>query len=144
MLSVLPGRTGSTSGEDAMFGDDRYYRRQALPVVPTGWRRHGVIGITATVLMTGGLLLAAATSNSADAASTGATATTGASAPAAKVYKNCSALNKDYPHGVGRRNAVDKVSGSSRPVTNFKKSNALYAANKKSDRDGDKIACEKR
>ena len=115
-----------------MFGDEGYGRYTAAP---TGWRRNGVIGITATVLMTGGLLLAAATSDGAGAAT---------NAPAAKAYKNCTALNKDYPHGVGRKNAVDKVSGSSRPVTNFKKSNSLYAANKKSDRDGDKIACEKR
>ncbi|GAA0626771.1 hypothetical protein GCM10009547_32820 [Sporichthya brevicatena] len=53
-----------------MFEDDRYYRRSDLPVVPTGWRRNGVIGITATVLMTGGLLLAAATADDADAAVT--------------------------------------------------------------------------
>jgi hypothetical protein len=39
-------------------------------MVPTGWRRQGVIGITATVLMTGGLLLAAATTDSAGAAPT--------------------------------------------------------------------------
>lgn len=115
-----------------MFGDDRFHR--TMPMAPTGWRRNGVIGITATVLMTGGLLLAAATTD-AGAATT---------ANPAKEYKNCTALNKVYPHGVGRKNAVDKVSGSSKPVTNFKKHNALYAANKKSDRDGDKIACEKR
>ena len=121
-----------------MFGHEGYGRYAAAP---TGWRRNGVIGITATVLMAGGLLLAAATSDRADAATTAPAAP---SAPAAKTYKNCTALNKDYPHGVGRKNAVDKVSGSSRPVTNFKKSNALYEANKKSDRDGDKIACEKR
>ena len=51
-----------------MFGDDRYYR--TMPMVPTGWRRNGVIGITATVLMTGGLLLAAATTDGASAATT--------------------------------------------------------------------------
>lgn len=62
--------------------------------------------------------------------------------PAAKTYKNCAALNKVYPHGVGKPGARDKTSG--KPVTNFKKSTALYNANKKSDRDGDKIACEKR
>ncbi|KRB76335.1 calcium-binding protein [Nocardioides sp. Root190] len=67
-------------------------------------------------------------------------------APAAeaapKTYKNCTALNKVYKHGVGKPGARDKTSG--RPVTNFKKSTALYKANKKSDRDGDGIACEKR
>jgi len=60
----------------------------------------------------------------------------------AKTYKNCTALNKVYPHGVGKPGAVDKTSG--KRVTNFKKSTDLYNANKKSDRDGDKIACEKR
>lgn len=116
-----------------MLENDRYYR--AMPMVPTGWRRNGVIGITATVLMTGGLLLAAATTDGAHAATT---------TKSAKTYKNCTELNKVYPHGVGRKTAKDKVSGSSKPVTTFKKDNALYDANKKSDRDGDKIACEKR
>ncbi len=61
---------------------------------------------------------------------------------AAKTYKNCTALNKDYAHGVGRKGARDKTSGT--PVTSFKVSNSLYAANRHSDRDGDGIACEKR
>ena len=61
---------------------------------------------------------------------------------AAKTYKNCTALNKAYPHGVGRKGARDKTSGT--PVRNFKVSNSLYAANRRSDRDGDGIACEKR
>ncbi|MBB4764631.1 excalibur calcium-binding domain-containing protein [Amorphoplanes digitatis] len=34
--------------------------------------------------------------------------------------------------------------GTTKKVTNFKVSNALYKANKKSDRDKDGIACEKR
>ncbi|MGA9715842.1 MAG: excalibur calcium-binding domain-containing protein [Aeromicrobium sp.] len=59
-----------------------------------------------------------------------------------KTYKNCTALNKDYKHGVGKPGAKDKTSG--RPVTNFKKSKAIYDKNKKSDRDKDGIACEKR
>lgn len=63
---------------------------------------------------------------------------------APKKYKNCAALNGDYPHGVGRKGAKDKVRGSTKPVTNFKRSNALYEANKGRDRDKDKIACEKR
>ena len=61
---------------------------------------------------------------------------------AAKTYKNCTAMNKAYPHGVGRKGARDKTSGT--PVTNFKVSNSIYAANRKSDRDKDGIACEKR
>ena len=59
-------------------------------------------------------------------------------------FQNCTALNQTYKHGVGKVGAKDHVSGHSKPVTTFKRSNALYAANKGSDRDGDKIACEKR
>jgi hypothetical protein len=68
----------------------------------------------------------------------------GTAAPslAATKFKNCTALNKAYPHGVGRKGARDKTSGT--PVTNFKVSNSLYTANRGSDRDGDGIACEKR
>ncbi|KQY58910.1 calcium-binding protein [Aeromicrobium sp. Root495] len=64
------------------------------------------------------------------------------SAEAATTYKNCTALHKKYPHGVGMPGAKDKTSGT--PVTSFKRSKALYQANKKSDRDKDKIACEKK
>ena len=62
---------------------------------------------------------------------------------AATEYANCTALNKVYKHGVGKPGAHDVVRGSSKPVTNFKVSKALYNANKKSDRDGDGVACEK-
>lgn len=60
------------------------------------------------------------------------------------IHDNCTNLHEQWPHGVGRRNAVDKTSGD--PVTNFKRSNEKYrrAVNHNSDldRDGDKIACE--
>jgi hypothetical protein len=77
-------------------------------------------------------------------------ATSGAASLAAapKHYRNCTALNKDYPHGVGRPGARDKTSGT--PVTNFKVSGSLYNANDGGagehdlDRDNDGIACEKR
>jgi hypothetical protein len=59
-----------------------------------------------------------------------------------KEFKNCTALNKVYPHGVGKTTAKDKTSGT--PVKNFKKSNTVYSQNKKSDRDKDGIACEKK
>lgn len=68
--------------------------------------------------------------------------TAGPADAAAKTYRNCTALNKDYPHGVGKPGARDKTSGT--PVRNFKVSTTLYNANTKSDRDKDKIACEKR
>ena len=68
-------------------------------------------------------------------------------APAAipAVYKNCTALNKKYPHGLGKATAKDRTSGT--PVTTFKRSNALYKTamshNKRLDGDKDGIACEK-
>jgi len=61
-----------------------------------------------------------------------------------KTYANCTALNKDYKHGVGKTGAKDKVSGSGKKVTNFKVSTKVYNQNKKSDRDKDGIACEKK
>ena len=66
------------------------------------------------------------------------------SVTAARVFANCTALNKVYRHGVGRKGARDHVSGTSRPVTNFTVNTVVYLANKKSDRDRDGIACEKR
>jgi hypothetical protein len=61
-------------------------------------------------------------------------------------WKNCTAVNKRYPHGVGRNHAHDHTSGV--PVTNFKRSTRLYKIamhyNKDLDRDRDRIACEKR
>jgi hypothetical protein len=61
---------------------------------------------------------------------------------AARSFPNCAALNRVYPHGVGRPGAHDHTSGT--PVTNFKRSSSLYRANRGRDRDGDGIACEKR
>lgn len=60
----------------------------------------------------------------------------------ARSYSNCTELRNDYPHGVGLPGASDSTSGS--PVTTFKVSQELYAANSHSDRDGDGIACEQR
>lgn len=68
------------------------------------------------------------------------------SAPAAATettYANCTELNAERPHGVGRPGAVDQSSGAKAPVTTFEVNEALYEANRKSDRDGDGIACEK-
>jgi len=59
----------------------------------------------------------------------------------AKTFRNCTALNRVYPHGVGKVGARDKTSGT--PVRNFKRSNLLYRQNSGSDRDKDGIACEK-
>jgi hypothetical protein len=61
-------------------------------------------------------------------------------------WKNCTAMNKRYPHGVGKVGAHDKTAGV--PVTNFKRSTNLYRIatgyNKGLDRDKDGIACERR
>jgi hypothetical protein len=61
------------------------------------------------------------------------------------LYKNCTALNKRYPHGLGRADARDKTSGT--PVTTFRRSTTLYrlaiSYNRGLDRDKDGIACEK-
>ena len=60
-------------------------------------------------------------------------------------WKNCTQVNKRFPHGVGRLRARDKTSGT--PVANFKRSNLLYNTamryNRGLDRDKDGIACEK-
>lgn len=39
------------------------------------------------------------------------------------LYKNCTNLNKKYPHGLGKKGARDRTSGT--PVTNFKRSTKL-------------------
>jgi hypothetical protein len=59
--------------------------------------------------------------------------------PKPKTYKNCTALVKVYPHGVGKSGAHDKGGD----VTDFTRDNKTYAKNKKSDRDKDGIACER-
>ena len=51
-------------------------------------------------------------------------------------------MHKVYKHGVGQVHAHDHVRGKTKPVTNFTRSNALYAANTGLDRDKDKVACE--
>jgi len=68
-------------------------------------------------------------------------------AQAAVSYANCTAVQKTYPHGVGRANARDRVT-SGRPVTTWRKDTAAYdraiKANAGLDRDKDAVACEKR
>jgi hypothetical protein len=59
---------------------------------------------------------------------------------AAKVFKNCTELNKVYPGGVALPGAVNS-GGATKLTPKYDKK--LYAANKKSDRDKDGIACEK-
>jgi hypothetical protein len=59
---------------------------------------------------------------------------------AAKVFKNCTELNKVYPGGVALPGAVNS-GGTTKKSPKYNK--ALYLANQKSDRDKDGIACEK-
>jgi hypothetical protein len=60
-------------------------------------------------------------------------------------WKNCTVVNKRYPHGVGKVGARDRTAGE--PVTNFTHNNYLYRLamryNRGLDRDKDGIACEK-
>jgi Excalibur calcium-binding domain len=69
----------------------------------------------------------------------------GSLAAAPPLYKNCTNLNKRYPHGLGGVGARDQTSGTL--VTNFKRSTRLYklamSYNRGLDRDKDGIACEK-
>jgi Excalibur calcium-binding domain len=97
------------------------------------------------------LLLVLAATSALLLAAPATAAINGAKAPAARdliprLYKNCTNLNKRYPHGIGRRFARDKTSGT--PVTNFRRSTPLYRRamgyNRGLDRDRDGIACEKR
>ena len=46
-----------------------------------------------------------------------------------RTFRNCTALNRVYPHGVGRVGARDKTSGT--PVRSFKRSNLLYRQNRR-------------
>lgn len=77
-----------------------------------------------------------------------ASAVPASAAPAPKSYKNCTELNKVYPHGVGLRGARDRTTG--KPVTTFRVDKTLYNLNDGGfrqydlDRDNDGIACEKR
>ena len=63
-------------------------------------------------------------------------------------YTNCTTLNTEYPHGVGRANAHDVTKAATgQQVTAFKRSTKLYSTamlhNKRLDADKDGVACEK-
>jgi hypothetical protein len=61
-------------------------------------------------------------------------------------WRNCTIVNKRFPHGVGKRFAHDKTK-SGDPVRNFYRSTLIYRRamhyNAGLDRDKDGIACEK-
>ena len=58
-------------------------------------------------------------------------------------FKNCTAMNKKFKHGVGKKGAKDKTANKVK-VSNFYVHNTWYQLNKSLDRDKDGIACEKR
>jgi hypothetical protein len=66
--------------------------------------------------------------------------TTKTTSPQIVVFKNCTEMNKVYPGGVAKVGAVNQGTATKNEP---KYDSALYEANKKSDRDGDGIACEK-
>lgn len=61
-------------------------------------------------------------------------------ATAAKIFKNCNAVNSVHEHGIAKnaRTAKSATGLTGRPFV----SAALYAANSSKDRDHDGVACE--
>lgn len=90
-------------------------------------------------------------STSTSTASTTAAHTTSSrlAKPAAKKFKNCTAIKKVYSGGIAKKGVkynVVKVNGKKTNKAlkgKVKFDTALYNANKKSDADKDGIACEK-
>ena len=129
--------------------------RQANGCSPmTTSHRNGEIMRRGSAALAAGLLMLGASASSAGPASASSSGTpavhsgssttvTVAAKPKPIKYKNCTALNKVYKHGVGKKGAKDEVAKGSKPVTNFTVSTKTYTLNKKSDRDKDGIACEK-
>ncbi len=107
----------------------------------------GIALVAAAGLVAAGLAVAPSAAAEPAAGMTSARAAAVFEPAAAKYkFKNCTALNKVYPHGVGKSGAKDKTSGT--PVTNFRHSTSLYKKiikyRKSHDRDKDGIACEKK
>ncbi len=64
------------------------------------------------------------------------------SAPREK-FTSCKAMNRVFPHGLGKPGAKDKVHyAGGRKSTKFKRLTRIYKKNKKLDRDKDGITCE--
>ncbi|MDM7832132.1 excalibur calcium-binding domain-containing protein [Cellulomonas edaphi] len=93
------------------------------------------------------LLVAPAAAAEACGPTAGSTVTS-AHAAKTKVFKNCTAMHRSYAGGVAKSSKVHNtktVSGhkvAAKSKHKPKVSAALYAANKKLDRDKDGIACE--
>lgn len=67
-----------------------------------------------------------------------------ATLPKPRAYANCVALNKVYPHGVGKSATVRDKTTSTYKVRNFVVDPKTYALNPARDGDKDGIACERR
>ncbi|GAB3256358.1 excalibur calcium-binding domain-containing protein [Kineosporia babensis] len=108
-------------------------------------KRVVALTLTAAVCLVGPV----AVSSSASAAPAAAQSTSSEYQVAAKKkvkkYKNCTALNKDFKHGIRKKGGKDKVRGKSDPVPAklIPIRTKLYNANTKLDRDKDGVACEK-
>jgi len=59
----------------------------------------------------------------------------------AKVFKNCTELNKTYKGGVAKSASIRNKGGKTRYKPHVSK--AIYEANRSKDRDKDGIACER-
>ncbi|WP_391116076.1 excalibur calcium-binding domain-containing protein [Psychrobacillus sp. L3] len=66
---------------------------------------------------------------------------TSTDAATAKVFKNCTELNKEYPGGVAKDTKVTNKGGKTKYKPTV--SAELYKANASKDRDKDGIACER-
>jgi hypothetical protein len=98
--------------------------------------------VTTLCLVATVLLVSAAARTATAVASTEAGAVVVAVSPA--LFKNCDAVHRRYPHGIGKLLARDHTSGE--PVTTFKRSTTLYnlamSYNRGLDRDKDGVACD--
>jgi Excalibur calcium-binding domain len=136
LLLRLPARADRRRPErDRIPPRDRLQR--SVPTMTLIPARVAALALLATVV-----LLAAAVRTAAALAPAQAEALVDAVSPA--LFKNCDAVHRRYPHGIGKLLARDHTSGE--PVTTFKRSTTLYnlamSYNRGLDRDKDGIACE--
>ncbi len=142
--------TVAAAGQDQLGGSVKITRGSAT-VATKVTVRHGTARYTAKKQPKGKQKYTVTYRGTASVRKATATLTVKVKAPLRLVaYPNCASMNADHAHGVGRTGASDSTSGT--PVTNFLRSNALYAYNDGGsrhagehdlDRDNDGIACER-
>lgn len=127
----LGGGTGHGWMTATRTGPQRPDHAVVFPLVTSPLRRTAVGFLAAAALALSSSVLVAAPAEAATVS-----------------YKNCTAFQKTYKHGVAKSGARDKVKGKTKPVTTFKRSTKIYKAaikaNKRLDADKDGVACEKR